>query len=79
MRYVSFIHREQAGYGVSFPDFPGCVSVGNTVDAPFATAAKPWLSTSTASWTTGRRFPRHARSTPSRPTRHSRTGGSGLI
>lgn len=32
MRYVSFIHREQAGYGVSFPDFPGCVSVGNTVD-----------------------------------------------
>ena len=32
MRYVSFIHREQAGYGVSFPDFPGCVSVGDTVD-----------------------------------------------
>ncbi len=32
MRYVSFIHRDDAGYGVSFPDFPGCVSVGNTVD-----------------------------------------------
>ena len=32
MRYVSFIHRDEAGYGVSFPDFPGCVSVGNTVD-----------------------------------------------
>ena len=32
MRYVSFIHQEQAGYGVSFPDFPGCVSVGDTVD-----------------------------------------------
>ncbi len=28
MRHVSFIHRDGAGYGVSFPDFPGCVSVG---------------------------------------------------
>ncbi len=32
MRYVSFIHRDKAGYGVSFPDFPGCVSVWDTVD-----------------------------------------------
>ena len=32
MRYVSFIHQGDAGYGVSFPDFPGCVSVGNTID-----------------------------------------------
>ena len=32
MRYVCFIHRDDAGHGVSFPDFPGCVSVGETVD-----------------------------------------------
>ena len=32
MRYVSFIHRGEAGFGVSFPDFPGCVSVGATID-----------------------------------------------
>ena len=33
MRYVSFIHRDEgSGYGISFPDFPGCVSVGDTVD-----------------------------------------------
>ena len=32
MRYVSFIHRDSAGYGVSFPDFPGCVSIGATID-----------------------------------------------
>lgn len=33
MRYVAFIHHEQdAGYGISFPDFPGCVSVGDTAD-----------------------------------------------
>ena len=33
MRYASFIHRDEgSGYGISFPDFPGCVSVGDTVD-----------------------------------------------
>ena len=32
MRYVSLIHRDEAGFGISFPDFPGCVSVGDTVD-----------------------------------------------
>ena len=33
MRYVSFIHRDDdTGYGISFPDFPGCVSVGDSVD-----------------------------------------------
>ena len=32
MRYVSFIHRDEVGFGVSFPDFPGCVSVGATID-----------------------------------------------
>ena len=33
MRYVSFIHREDGGYGISFSDFPGCVSAGDTVGA----------------------------------------------
>ena len=33
MRYASFIHRDDdMGYGISFPDFPGCVSVGDSVD-----------------------------------------------
>ena len=33
VRYVSFIHRDRdSGYGISFPDFPGCVAVGDTVD-----------------------------------------------
>ena len=30
MNYVAFIHRDDAGYGISFPDFPGCISVGAT-------------------------------------------------
>ncbi len=32
MRCVAFIHRGDADYGVSFPDFPGCVSVGDAID-----------------------------------------------
>ena len=32
MRNVAFIHRDEAGFGVSFPDFPGCVSIGDTVE-----------------------------------------------
>ena len=30
MNYVAFIHRGDTGYGISFPDFPGCISVGAT-------------------------------------------------
>ncbi len=33
MRYASFIHQDDGVYGVSFPDFPGCVAVGDTLDA----------------------------------------------
>ena len=32
MRYVSFIYRDDAGYVVSFRDFPDCVSVSDTID-----------------------------------------------
>ena len=33
VRYVAFIHRDDdTGFGISFPDFPGCVAVGGTVD-----------------------------------------------
>ena len=28
MKYVAFIHSDDANYGISFPDFPGCISVG---------------------------------------------------
>ena len=31
MRYVAFIHSdEEASFGISFPDFPGCISVGES-------------------------------------------------
>ena len=33
MRYVAFLHDDsEPGFGISFPDFPGCISDGDTVD-----------------------------------------------
>ncbi len=33
MRYTAFIHKDSDSvYGVSFPDLPGCIAVGDTFD-----------------------------------------------
>ena len=40
MRVVAIIHEADGGFGVSFPDFPGCVSGGDTMDAALAAAAE---------------------------------------
>lgn len=41
MRYVALVHKDKdSSYGVSFPDFPGCVSAGNTVDEAVANAVE---------------------------------------
>ncbi|SFY23200.1 Predicted nuclease of the RNAse H fold, HicB family [Paracoccus pantotrophus] len=33
MRYVAFLHTDEAGgFGISFPDFPGAISDGDTVE-----------------------------------------------
>lgn len=33
MRYIAFIHKDPDSiYGVSFPDMPGCISAGETID-----------------------------------------------
>jgi predicted RNase H-like HicB family nuclease len=33
MNYVAYLHKEKnSDYGVSFPDFPGCVTAGRTLD-----------------------------------------------
>ena len=41
MRYIAFIHKDPGScYGVSFPDFPGCISAGDTLDEALANAAE---------------------------------------
>jgi predicted RNase H-like HicB family nuclease len=33
MRYIAFVHKDPDSiYGVSFPDMPGCISAGETID-----------------------------------------------
>ncbi|HVT82438.1 MAG TPA: type II toxin-antitoxin system HicB family antitoxin, partial [Phycisphaerae bacterium] len=35
--YVALIHKEpRSDYGISFPDFPGCISAGSTVQEALA-------------------------------------------
>ena len=32
--YIAVVHKEpDSDYGVSFPDFPGCITAGKTIDA----------------------------------------------
>jgi predicted RNase H-like HicB family nuclease len=41
MRYVAFVHKEpESVFGVSFPDFPGCISAGATMDEALANASE---------------------------------------
>jgi predicted RNase H-like HicB family nuclease len=33
MEYIAYLHKEKkSDYGVSFPDFPGCISAGKTLE-----------------------------------------------
>ena len=33
LRYLALIHKaDDSPYGISFPDFPGCISTGETID-----------------------------------------------
>lgn len=37
MRYVAFVHKDpDSSYGISFPDFPGCISAGDTIEEAVA-------------------------------------------
>ncbi len=33
MEYIAYLHKdERSDYGVSFPDFPGCITAGSTLE-----------------------------------------------
>jgi predicted RNase H-like HicB family nuclease len=39
--YVALVHKDEGtSYGVSFPDVPGCVSAGDTMEEALANAAE---------------------------------------
>ena len=40
-RYIALVHKDEGtSYGVSFPDVPGCVSAGDTLDEALRNAAE---------------------------------------
>lgn len=41
MHYIAIIHKEEGScYGVSFPDFPGCIAAGDTLEDARRNAAE---------------------------------------
>ena len=41
MEYIAYLHKDRkSDYGVSFPDFPGCVTAGKTLDEARRLAAE---------------------------------------
>lgn len=41
MEYIAYLHKDSASdFGVSFPDFPGCVTVGRTLEEARGMAAE---------------------------------------
>ena len=33
MAYIAYVHKDyESHFGVSFPDFPGCITVGKTIE-----------------------------------------------
>ena len=41
MEYIAYLHKDKnSDYGVSFPDFPGCISAGSTLEEARKMAAE---------------------------------------
>jgi predicted RNase H-like HicB family nuclease len=41
MEYIAYLHKDaKSDYGVSFPDFPGCVTAGSTLEEAREMAAE---------------------------------------
>lgn len=41
MEYIAYLHKEsESDYGVSFPDFPGCITAGSTLEEARRMAAE---------------------------------------
>ncbi len=41
MEYIAYLHKDKGtDYGVSFPDFPGCITAGHTLEEARRMAAE---------------------------------------
>jgi predicted RNase H-like HicB family nuclease len=41
MEYIAYLHKDKkSDYGVSFPDFPGCITAGSTLKEAYTMASQ---------------------------------------
>lgn len=57
MHYAALIDGAQGGYGVSFPDLPGCVAMGDTIEEALINAAEALRDWVEATEAMGRAIP----------------------
>lgn len=59
--FVAFIHKEsKSDFGVSFPDFPGCITAGKTMQEAYALAQEALNGHIEAMHVLGEPLPQHA-------------------
>jgi len=64
MDYVAIIHKDpDSDFGVSFPDFPGCITAGRTLDEAKALALEALTGHIEVMREAGNLCPRHPPST----------------
>ena len=57
MEYIAYLHKDRkSDYGVSFPDFPGCITAGSTLEEARRMAAEALSCTSPDCRRTEKRF-----------------------
>ena len=63
MDYIAYLHKDRnSDYGVSFPDFPGCITAGKTLEEAHRMAAEalgPAPRRAPAEWGLGHRGDGH--------------------
>ena len=60
MEYIAYLHKDKrSDYGVSFPDFPGCVTAGRSLEEARELAVERLRYTSPGWWRTARRCRSH--------------------
>ena len=72
--YIALVHKEpNSDFGVSFPDLPGCVTAGKTLDEARAFASEALELHLEASPTTAQHRRQLPRSRPSWPSQRTET------
>jgi predicted RNase H-like HicB family nuclease len=59
MDYIAFLHKDRkSDYGVSFPDFPGCITAGKTLEEAHQNAVDALTLHMEGMWEDGESIPR---------------------